>query len=363
MERGYRSYLVRVWRRRPPPAAPIHVLVEEIQSGRQAELRGRAAADVAAPVEGALAGTGAGAAAGRVHGDAGGGGRMILVVGATGSVGGRIARGLLGRGHQVRVLVRPGSAYGPLLEAGAEAAQGDLRDPASLAAACRGVETLVTTAISLGRAAPDTVETVELDGYRSLFEAARSAGVRHVVYTSMLEADTRSPVPFVAAKAVTEQRLRDSGLAWTILAPDVFMDVWLTAVVAGPALSGGDVWYVGSGRRRHSFVHGADVAAFAVAAVDDPAAIGRRLAIGGPEALTLHDVVGVFGSLLGRTIAEHGVQPGEPVPGLPPLMAGMLGMLDASESVLPMEELAAEFGVRLTSVREWAQSLVPVGTR
>ncbi len=288
---------------------------------------------------------------------------MILVVGATGSLGGRIARLLLSEGRPVRALVRAGSAYDTLVHDGAEAVLGDLKDRASLDRACDGVDTIVTTAISLGRGGTDTIETVELGGYASLVEAAKAAGVRHLVYTSVLSADPRSPVPFVVAKAVTEQRLRDSGMAWTILAPDAFMDIWLGAVVAGPALSGNDVWYVGSGRKRHSFVHGADVAAFAAASVDNPAAIGRRLEIGGPEAISLHDAVDVMRDVLGRPIEEHGVAFGEPVPGIPPFMVGLLTGLEMSESIVPMDELAAEFGVRLTTARDWAIGLTaaPVG--
>src|SRR5687768_12083664 len=73
---------------------------------------------------------------------------MILVVGATGTVGGLVARRLLARGESVRVLVRDPRAVGPLVEGGAAPAYGDLKDPASLAAALDGVEGVVTTANS-----------------------------------------------------------------------------------------------------------------------------------------------------------------------------------------------------------------------
>lgn len=284
---------------------------------------------------------------------------MILVVGSTGSLGGRITRGLLERGRDVRIVVRDDLAAAPLVAAGARRVSGDLRDRPSLDAACRGIDTVVTSAISLGRGADDTVEAIDLAGNRNLVDAAAAAGVRHFVFTSVLGAAADHPVPFIAAKAQTEGALLSSGMTWTILAPDAFMDVWLAAVVAGPALSGGEVVYVGSGERRHAFVHSRDVAAFAIASIDNPASANRRLEIGGPEALSLRDAVGVFERVLGWAIPQRGVAPGGEIPGMPLFMAGMLAMLDSYESIIPSAALAREFGVDLTSVEAWATSLVP----
>lgn len=283
---------------------------------------------------------------------------MILVVGATGDLGGKIARGLVAQGRDVRILVRPESAYRPLVNLGCRAVIGDLKDPESLDRACQGVDTIVTTAISVMRMPPDTIETVELGGYASLIEAAKLAGVRHIVYTSAAMADVNSPVPFAAAKAVTGERLKASGLRWTILAPEAFMDVWLAMVVAGPALSGRDVVYVGTGDRVHSFVHSDDVAAIAIGSVDNPQAENRYILIGGPAALSFREAVAVFEGVLGRSIAHHGVAPGEPVPGLPPMVAGMLAGFDAADSRVDMAELTAEFGFAPTTVAAWARSLL-----
>ena len=78
---------------------------------------------------------------------------MILVVGSTGNLGGSIARRLLAEGKEVRILVRPGSSYRDLVDDGAEPVTGDLKEPASLHAACAGVDALVTTANAIGRGA------------------------------------------------------------------------------------------------------------------------------------------------------------------------------------------------------------------
>src|SRR5687767_11196672 len=111
---------------------------------------------------------------------------MILVVGATGELGSKITRGLIAGSRTVRVLSRPSSAYQAAQQLGADVAFGDLKDRRSLGAACAGVDTVVTTANSVRRGGDDTVAAVDLSGTQSLIEAARAAGVRHFIYTSVL---------------------------------------------------------------------------------------------------------------------------------------------------------------------------------
>ena len=160
---------------------------------------------------------------------------MILVVGATGSLGSKITRRLLDQGRDVRILVRPASDAQALIDAGAKPVMGDLKDRASLDAAVDGVDTLITTANSAKRGGDDNPQTVDDQGNANLIEAANAAGVKHFVFVSSLGADASSQIPFVAAKAKTEQRLRESGLPHTIVAPNVYVDVWVGMVVAGPA--------------------------------------------------------------------------------------------------------------------------------
>src|SRR5438128_1605158 len=107
---------------------------------------------------------------------------MILVVGATGKVGGTITRQLLKQGHSVRILVRPKSHYQPLVESGAQTVFGDLKDPASLYAACQGIDSVITSATSLERGGDDNPQTVENEGNRSLIDAAKAAGVKHFIF-------------------------------------------------------------------------------------------------------------------------------------------------------------------------------------
>lgn len=281
---------------------------------------------------------------------------MILVVGSTGRVGGMITRMLLGQGRPLRILVRPGSDHHGYVAAGAEPALGDLKDPASLAVACRGVATVITTASAGERGGDDTPQTVDLEGNRHLIEAARAAGVRQFVFVSALIASVDHPVPVPRAKALTEAALRDSGLTYTIVAANAIADVMFPLVVGYPISLGKPVTLVGEGRRRHSFIAARDVAAFAVAAIDHPAALNRRIETGGPEALSWRDVVAAHERAFGRPIPVQWIPPGTllpelpPAPGLTELVSGLMAALETFDTPMDMTELSRTLGVTPTTI-------------
>jgi NADH dehydrogenase len=267
-----------------------------------------------------------------------------------------ITRRLLEQGQPVRIVVRPHSQYQPLVEADAQPVFGDLKDPASLQEACRSVDIVVTTANSAMRGGEDNVETVDRKGNRDLIDAAKAAGVKQFVFVSVMAIPEEfKRIPFMAAKAQTEEYLRASGIPYTIIAPNAWYEVWAAMVVGGPIAQGQPVTLVGEGRRKHAFVSVQDVAAFAVAAVGNPAAVNRRIEIGGPEALSWRDVVATYERVLGRPIPVNSVGIGEPVPGLPPGVEGMLASHNFFDSPVEMSEACNTFGVRLTPLDEFVR--------
>jgi len=287
---------------------------------------------------------------------------VILVVGATGQLGGMITRMLLDQGRPVRVVVRSGSAGEEMSAAGAEPVIADVKDSGSLKAACSGVDVVVTTANSAQRGGDDTVDSVDRDGNRNLVEAAAASGVRRFVFTSALGADPASPVPFLQAKGQAEERVRDSGMDWTVLEPNMFMDVWIPAVVGGPALSGQLVTLVGAGQRRHSMIAARDVAAFAVAALDHPAANNSTLVLGGPAPISWRDVVAAFGRDLGRDVPVQTVTPGTAIPGFPDVMNMLVAAMDTYDSPIDMADSYATYGVTPTSLDDFVRDFVRSGS-
>ena len=278
---------------------------------------------------------------------------MILVAGATGSLGGKIVSGLAEQGTPVRCLVRSGSKAERLSGSGVEICRGNLRDPDSLEAACVGIRTVISTASATNRS-DDTPDHVDDEGNRNLIEAAMRSGASQFILISTLGASLDSPVPAFRAKASAEAALRDSGLTYTVLQPNAFMDVWFGMLIEAPIAMGRPVTLVGESRRRHSFIAERDVAAFAIAATQNPAAWDTTLVVGGPEAVSFHDVVHAYEKALQRSISIQYVEPGQPIPGTPEPVWGIAAALESFDSPIPMTDLARQFEVRLTSIQDHA---------
>jgi NADH dehydrogenase len=250
-------------------------------------------------------------------------------------------------GKPVRVMVRrPSSITGP------ESVTGDLKDPASLDRACQGITTVITTANSAQRGGADNVESVDLEGNRALIRAAANAGVRHFVFVSAALVDPNHSNSFLAAKARTEDFLRGSGLAWTIIAPHVFLDVWFNLLIGSALAAGLPVSLVNGGQKRHSLIAVEDVAEITARCVDTPAAIGRRLVFGGPDALSWSEIVAKAAAILGTPIPVRSIQPGEPIASLPSpldqMAGGMAAGLEQQDVIIDSSEALRLFGVSLT---------------
>ena len=297
---------------------------------------------------------------------------MILIVGATGILGGMITQRLLEAGKEVRILVRHNSpaeemakqrmATSPqlLIEAGAQPVYGDLKDRASLDQACQGIETVITTANSAMRGGEDNVDTVDRHGNRNLIEAARAAGVKQFIFISFLGANLNHPVPLFKAKAETEAILTENGMPYTILSPNFFMESWIGMVVGIPLQARQPVTLVGQGQRLHSLISVGDVAAFAAATVGHPAALNQKIILGGPEPLSWRGIVNTFGQVLGQELPVQFVAPGEAIPGLPEMVPPMLAAMETYDSAIPMGETAQAYGVEQTTLSSFAHSMLNI---
>jgi NADH dehydrogenase len=280
---------------------------------------------------------------------------MILVVGATGHLGSMITRMLLDQGQEVRILVRPHTDYQALVQAGAQPVTGDLKERTSLDPACDGVNSVITTANSASRGGVDNPQTVDLEGNRNLIEAANGAGVQHFIFTSAIGADPDSPIPFIQAKGKSEHYLRASGMPYTIFQPTPFMDIWIPMVIGTPLQHGQPVTLVGEGHRKHAFIAVRDVAAFTVAAIGHAAALNQSIMLGGPEAVSWWDIISIIERVVSRSIPVQTVAIGEPVPGFPDQITGLMTSLEMYDSIINMRETAATFGVTQTTIEAFVQ--------
>jgi uncharacterized protein YbjT (DUF2867 family) len=284
-----------------------------------------------------------------------------LVVGATGFVGGQVAQKLRRQGESVRALVRGGDAHPkvqPLRAAGIEIVAGDLTVPETLEPACRGIATVVTTATSMPTGANDGLRRVDLDGTLALIEAAERAGVKRFVYTSY-SGNIQIASPLETAKRTCENRLLRSSMQTVILRPSYFAEVWLSPALGFDFING-SIRIYGSGEAKGSYISASDVADFAVAAAtrkDDENAI---LEMGGPEPLSQLDAVKIFEQALEKKFRLEHVpaealqqQYSSPDPLQKTFAALMLGYTQADE-IKGAQETAKKFGIRLTSVADYA---------
>ena len=278
---------------------------------------------------------------------------MILVVGATGDLGGRLTHRLLSQGKHLRLLARPGPHHHGRLPRATERVVADLKDPESLAAACHGVATVVTTATASGRTEPDSVDSVDLTGNLNLIQAAQAAGVSRFVFVSALGAHPEHPMPLLRAKGVAEQRLRASDMAWTVLQPNVFMDKLIPIVVGEPAMSNRPVTLVGSGRRKHTYIAMDDVAAYACAALTNPHAHRQTVIVAGPDPVSCHDIVSAFENELQRSLRVHTLPPGPPAPDLPDFVTQLLIALDGYDTPIDMTQTSSDFGIAPTPLADY----------
>jgi uncharacterized protein YbjT (DUF2867 family) len=215
---------------------------------------------------------------------------QILVTGATGTVGSAVVRGLTTAGQDVRPASRSAAPGGSSTRIGDGAAVGfDFTDPRTWAAAFHGVEVVFAVR-------PPQLSNVHRDMVPAL-EAARTAGVTHVVFLSVQGAERIPVLPHAAV----ERWLRHSGLGWTFLRAAYFMQNLSTTHATD--VRDRDAVIVPAGSGRTSFVDAEDVASVAVQALLHPADHrGLAWTPTGPAALGYADVARTLTAVLGREI-------------------------------------------------------------
>ncbi|MFC4014228.1 NmrA family NAD(P)-binding protein [Nonomuraea purpurea] len=274
----------------------------------------------------------------------------VLVVGATGSLGGQVVDELLKRGKNVRALVRPATDAGTLQNRGVEIARGDMLDLGSLVAAMTGADAVITTAAGYTRGGKNA-HAIDTLGNANLAEAAARAGVRRFVLTSILTSDQTPGVTHFWHKKLAEDKLELLGVPFVALRPGAFLDQ--IATMGGNALDKGRLMWMGKTSVPLTFVLTSDLAAYLAAAVDADVKRGERIDIGWDRPVSVREVAALLGHAAGKTIKVRAVPSaitrgaGALAGSLLPMvkdMAAMSGWFDSGRYVADTRRQAQLFG-------------------
>ena len=225
---------------------------------------------------------------------------MILLTGATGTVGSALLRRLIADGKQVRCLVRDPRRLGPE-RVRVQIALGDLSNPASFRHALRGVDTVVHLAAAIRNQEDASIE--ELNGVATLrlLRAAERAGVKRFLFYSALGAPLHSQSRFFRAKALAEEAVRRSRLDSVVFAPSIVYtpgDHWLRLLERMSWLPALPV--SGDGQARFQPIWADDAAAVTMAVLNGQRDGEETIALAGPETMTQDQIIRTVLRSLGR---------------------------------------------------------------
>lgn len=212
---------------------------------------------------------------------------MILVTGATGTIGSLVVERLLSRGERPRLFVRDEAKARARFGEHVDVAVGDLTDAVSLSKAFQGVERVLLLNSGPQLASRDALAA----------KTARAAGVSHLVKLST--ADVQHGVGTGLWHARGEEAIRESGIGFTFVRPAGFMD---NALAWAPAIKGDGIVRSATGEGRIPFIHSSDIADIVTVALTSQEHDGATWTITGPVALSYGQMVAVLGGTLGRTL-------------------------------------------------------------
>jgi len=223
---------------------------------------------------------------------------MILLTGASGKTGSETAKALAAKGVRTRALVRNPDKAADLAAAGIELVTGDVTDEAAVSKALVGVDRMLVLL-------PNSEQQVVLE--KQLVDAAKKAGVRHVVKMSSMEAVAAAKTPIPQGHWAVEEYIRGSGLAWTMIKPNFFMQNFLQSAKSIRE-NASFVWPMGDGKT--AMADARDIGAVTAEALSGRGHEGKSYEITGPELLSFHQAAERFSEVLGKKITYVAADPG-----------------------------------------------------
>jgi uncharacterized protein YbjT (DUF2867 family) len=278
---------------------------------------------------------------------------MILVTGATGLNGSELIRRLSASGVAVRALVRdPAKAAAIAALPNVEIVQGDMARPETLAAGLRGVDRAMLISSS---------DPMMLEVQTNFIDAAKQAGVKHVVKLSGIMPELNSAFRFARMHGEIEQRLEASGMAFTHLRAGEFMPAYFRQA---PNIAAKGAMFLPMEDARTASIDVGDIAEIAAKVLTGAGHEGKIYPLTGPEALTMTEVAAKLSAATGKTIRYVNVPPdaarqAQLAAGMPPYLADALFELFAERRNGKEAKVRPDAGILLgrppTSFDEFAR--------
>lgn len=281
----------------------------------------------------------------------------VVVTGAAGLVGAHLCRQLVNAGWKVRGIVRDtAKAAARIGDLRLEIREADIRDAGAMRSAFAGAGALVHLAAIAIEKSGESYEATNTDATSVILDAARSAGVRRIVYMSQNGASSSSRYRFLRSKGVAEDMVVDSGLQWTVLKPSVIFgpeDEFVNVLARMVRLSPFVFPLPGGGVARFQPIAVDDVARAVLKCLEDATTVHATYTIGGSTPLTLKEMTEriLVAMNTSRTLVKMPVSALRPVIAVaekllprPPVTTGLLDLLEM-DNVVPENDLTTRLGI------------------
>jgi uncharacterized protein YbjT (DUF2867 family) len=210
--------------------------------------------------------------------------KRILVAGATGYLGGFVAREFKSQGHFVRALTRSAIKLNDLDPAPDDIVQGEITRPETIAHACDDID-IVFSSVGITRQKDKlTFQDVDYQGNKNLLEVALRAGVKKFVYVSVFNGPNLTHLAIVKAHEDFVAALKSSGINYAVMRPTGYFSDMTEFLKAAKK---GRIYLIGKGTHRCNPIHGADLAQACIDAVEGE---HQEIDVGGPQIMTYREI-------------------------------------------------------------------------
>lgn len=226
--------------------------------------------------------------------------KNLLVVGASGVLGRAAVLHFLDNGFNVTAFARDTGKVSDLREKGARIIAGDINDPASFSNIFQDVDIVLTAVHGMIGRGKNRSENVDERGHMNLIDAAKKAGVKCFIYTSIIGASQDNSLDFSRTKYAVEKYLQASGMRYTILRPTAFMEWHAYRLLGKSIIEKGKTMILGKGDTVMNFVAVQDIVGTIDYIISSGQCTNTVETLAGPDNLTRNEVAQMFGKATGK---------------------------------------------------------------